>query len=386
MPSQSGLSVSEDRGGAVAAPRFTSLVEAAAWHRDWLRAALPLWWSKGADRAGGGFIEALTVEGDPSPAPRRARVQARQAWTYANVAASGWPGPWNEAARHGIDYLFARYRRGPGRFATVVTADGAPLDDTLVLYDYAFVLLAMAVVQQLEPGVPDLPAESARMREALQAVRHGAGGFREAGAHPFQANAHMHLLEAALAWEAAGRAEWSGFADEIVALALGRFIDAETGLLREFFDADWRPVAGDDGRLVEPGHQFEWAWLLERWGRLRGREDAQAAARRLYRHGLAGVDASRGVAVNALWDDLTLRDGSARLWPQTEWLKAALIMGDEPQALAAAQGLTLYFNTPVRGTWRDKLRPDGGFVAEPAPASSFYHIACAQLELFRAAG
>jgi mannose-6-phosphate isomerase len=313
-------------------------------------------------------------------------VQARQAWTYANVAEAGWAGPWRQAAWHGIDYLFERYRRGPGRIATVVSADGAPLDDALVVYDYAFVLLAMSAVHRLGPGPRDLVAEAAHMRETLEGVRHGAGGFREAGAHPFQANAHMHLLEAALAWEAAGAAEWSDLADEIVAFALARFIDGEGGFLREFFGADWAAAPGDDGRLVEPGHQFEWAWLLERWGRAREREDVRAAARRLYGHGLAGVDRARGVAVNALWDDFGLRDGHARLWPQTEWLKAALILDDPDQAVAAAQALASYFGTPARGAWRDKLRPDGGFVAEPAPASSFYHIVCAQLELFRAVG
>jgi len=384
MPPKTGLNIREGRDGG--APPFADLAAASAWHRDWLGAAAMLWWTRGADHAGGGFLESLTVEGEPSPAPRRARVQARQAWTYANLAEAGWPGPWRQAAWHGIDYLFEKYRRGPGRIATVVSADGAALDDTLVVYDYAFVLLAMSAVHRLGPGPRDLVAEAAALREALDGVRHGAGGFREAGAHPFQANAHMHLLEAALAWEAAGRREWSALADEIVAFALARFIDGEGGFLREFFGPDWTPATGDDGRLVEPGHQFEWAWLLERWGRARGREDVRATARRLYDHGLAGVDRERGVAVNALWDDFSLRDGHARLWPQTEWLKAALILNDADQALAAARALASYFGTPARGAWRDKLRPDGGFVAEPAPASSFYHVVCAQLELFRAAG
>jgi mannose-6-phosphate isomerase len=152
-------------------------------------------------------------------------------------------------------------------------------------------------------------------------------------------------------------------------------------VLREFFDADWRALADDQGGLVEPGHQFEWAWLLERWGRARARQDARDAARRLYATGLRGVAPDTGVAVGALWSDLTVREPVARLWAQTEYLKAALMFGAEAEALRAAQGLALFLQTPRRGTWRDKLRADRSFAEEPAPATSFYHLVGAILPL-----
>ena len=217
-------------------------------------------------------------------------------------------------------------------------------------------------------------------RQALR--EHDHVTIFQLGAHPFQANAHLHLLEAALAWDELDVDPfWGGLADEIVALALGRFIDPAGGFLREFFDADWRPAAGDDGRAVEPGHQFEWAWLLDRWGRARGDAAARDAARTLFRHGLRGLDPVRGVAVDGLWDDLTVRDPTARLWPQTEHLKAALLFGEDAEVLTAAQGLRRYLEAPARGAWRDKLKADGTFVDEPAPASSFYHVIQAVLPL-----
>ena len=163
-------------------------------------------------------------------------------------------------------------------------------------------------------------------------------------------------------------------------LALGRFIDPETGVLREFFDADWGALEGEAG-LVEPGHQFEWAWLLQRWGAMRSDARGPSTARRLYAVGLRGVDPAREVAMNALWDDLSVRDGMARLWPQTERLKAALILGEDADAVSAARGLARYLQTPARGTWRDKMRPDGGFVDEPSPATSLYHLMGAVLAL-----
>ncbi|MEW6017802.1 MAG: AGE family epimerase/isomerase [Pseudomonadota bacterium] len=359
------------------APRFASQDAAARWFDNWLRtAALPLWWTIGADHVAGGFREALSPEGRPVAAPRRSRVQTRQTFVYATAGLMGWEGPWRDAAWHGMTYFLDRYRRPDGLFRALVSEAGEPLDETAALYDQAFALLAMATLHQADPGHVDLAGEGARLLQALQALRHEAGGFREAGAHPFQANAHMHLLEAALAWmEAGGSPEWRALAAEIVELALTRFIDPAGGFLREFFDDTWAPAAGDEGRIVEPGHQFEWAWLLARWGEMTGEPRARPAAERLYAAGLRGVDAVRGVAMNMLNDDFTVRAAAARLWPQTEWLKAALILGEEP--LPPAQALARYLDTPAPGVWLDVWWLDGTFKPEPAPASSFYHIAAA---------
>jgi mannose-6-phosphate isomerase len=200
----------------------------------------------------------------------------------------------------------------------------------------------------------------------------------------------MHLFEAFLAWEEVDpEGGWSKLADEIAELALSRFIDPVSGGLREFFSADWSPASGDLGRVVEPGHQFEWCWLLTRWGRMRGRHDAISSARRLFHIGAShGVDRRRKVAVNTLRDDFTVSNNSARLWPQTERMKAAAILleqaqTDEDKAYLnaeledAMQGLCAYLATPVIGLWWDKMNPDGSFIKEPAPASSLYHIALA---------
>ena len=361
---------------------FSTLAEAAGWFGLWLRtAALPVWWSLGADRERGGFVEAIAQDGSPQPAPRRGRVQGRMIFSFAQAGMMGWSGPWREAARHALAGMKADFLRPDGLVRTLVGLDGRPLDDTPHVYDQAFALLGLASLRQAGESADEALDLAHRLREGLEALRHPAGGFQEAGDQPFQANAHMHLLEASLAWEEAGEAGWSGLSDEIAGLALGAFID-HRGVLSEFFDADWRRADGDDGRLVEPGHQFEWAWLLDRWGRARGRADGQLAARALHEAGRQGVDPRRACAVNALWQDLTVRDGWARLWPQTEFLKSALALGETEDALQAAAGLRRYLDTPVRGLWRDRQGPTGGFAPGDAPATSLYHIvgAIRQLE------
>lgn len=363
---------------------FATLAAAAAWYDAWLAdAALPLWAADGRDSARGSFREALTVVGEPWPAPRRARVQTRQVWVYATAATEQFGEDYGALAGQAYDFYRAHYRRPDGLFARTADDDGVIVDPTALLYEQAFSLLAMSALETVQPGAG--AADAAALRAALEAMRHPAGGFREAGAQPFQANAHMHLLEAALAWEATGAAGWSRLADEIAELALARFIDPDSGAIREFFDADWRALPDASGGLLEPGHQLEWAWLLNRWGQARGDGAARSAAERLYAAGQRGVDA-RGIAAGALWSDLSVREPTARLWAQTEHLKAALVFGGEAAGLRAAQALALYLETPRRGTWRDKLHADGSFVEEPAPATSFYHLLGAILPLRTAAG
>src|SRR6202011_38738 len=105
-------------------------------------------------------------------------------------------------------------------------------------------------------------------------------------------------------------------------LALSHLIDPATGMLHETFDNSWKPTSDAPGRLAEPGHQFESAWLLLRWGQRRA--DVREAARQLIdvteTQGVKG-----GVAIYAIVNDTSIHDGSARLWAQTERLRAAAL-------------------------------------------------------------
>ena len=88
-----------------------------------------------------------------------------------------------------------------------------------------------------------------------------------------------------------------------------------------------------------------------------------------------------GVAINALLNDFSVHDPKARLWPQTERLKGALlaasVTGDSKYSTIAAEAaasLFLYLDTAVAGLWLDMRLPNGVLVDSPAPASSFYHL------------
>jgi mannose/cellobiose epimerase-like protein (N-acyl-D-glucosamine 2-epimerase family) len=359
---------------------------------QWLRSyAYPLWATQGFDAMHGGFQESLTSAGPTADQPRRLRVQARQVYSFACAAGLGWsPARAAQLVTRGLEYFLRHYRRSDGLFRTLVAADGKALDERAQLYDQAFVLLALAESQSVLGPQPELLQTARVLRAALyQQLKRPGPGFSSGvpDALPLLANPHMHLLEAALSWiPIDDDPAWSALAAEIVALALDRFIAPGTGAVREYFDADWAPSAGTAGRIVEPGHQFEWGWLLLRWNGVNGAAAQQAAATLVQlgeAHGIRG-----GVAINELLDDFSVHDGQARLWPQTERLKAALRMAAITHqarywwmAVHAARGLRRYFDTEVRGLWYDRLTVDGQFLQQPAPASSFYHIVCALVEL-----
>lgn len=353
--------------------------------RRWLLDdALPLWWRQGADRRHGGFHDALALDGKPVDRPKRARVQARQAYVYAVAGSLGWTGPWREASTHALDFFTGRFARPDGLYRARVYPDGSPVEGVAELYDQAFALFAFAEARRHLPERADLTGRAHDLLDAVErAFANPAGGFYEPGQrHPCGANPHMHLLEAALAWtEVDDDQRWTELADRVAELALSRFLNPMRGLVREHFTCDWSPAAGLDGRWVEPGHQFEWAWLLDRWAEARGRAEGGEVARRLYRAGLAAVDPERGVAVNVVLDDGAVHDADARLWPQTEWIKAAVRLGEAAEVDAAVRALTPYLDVPVAGLWRDRRLASGGFAEEPSPASSFYHLVGAIAQL-----
>ena len=367
---------------------------------EWLaNAALPLWQERGFDRHGGGFVETIDMAGQPTRANRRSRVQPRQVYCFAEAGRRGWKGDWQSVATEGLAYFDRVYLQPDGFYGALADADGKLLDPSFDLYNQAFALLAFSYLAQVFPERrAEMTERSNRLREKLEAhCKHPTAGFEEDNPPrlPLCSNPHMHLFEACLASEETegfDRIAWTNLADEIAHLCMENFIDCETGALREFFDHDWAPMPGDKGRIVEPGHQFEWAWLLLRWGERRGNADALVKARRLFEIGEQyGIAQPRDVAVMTLLDNFSVADPVARLWPQTEWLKAAarfsaLTQGEERErylrsAVRAATALSRFLDTPVKGLWRDKQRQDGGFIDEPAPASSFYHILCAIYEL-----
>jgi mannose/cellobiose epimerase-like protein (N-acyl-D-glucosamine 2-epimerase family) len=370
-----------------------SLISSADRTARWLcDVAAPLW-SQTGRTASGLFPERITLSGIAESDYYRVFVQARHIFAFRAIGQIGWSGPWRELIGETMTTLIGAAKRSDGFYVHTLNSSAGPLDRRVDLYDQAFVLLALATAGEALGDAKWFDLAEELLDNINSKWLHPKGGFTEGEiANPSvrRQNPHMHLFEATLALsEASGRLCFVNVADAIAELAVQRLIDPSTGALLEYFTDDLLPAFGVDGRIVEPGHCFEWAWLFERLAAA-GKLAAIPVADRLTTFARTyGIDRSRNVAINEVLTDGTVHNGDARLWPQTERLKAACARyrrtgqaAEANEVDAAVRGLEQYYASDVSpGLWRDKLLLDGRWIDEQAPGSSLYHIACAYAEL-----
>jgi N-acylglucosamine 2-epimerase/mannose-6-phosphate isomerase len=362
--------------------------------QNWLDDALTFWSARGVDWDAGGFVEQLNLDGsDPRVDFKRTRVLCRQIYVFSHAAVLGRPGSL-DLARHGYDFLVAHAWLGPERgWARRLGRTGGVLDPTPDLYDLAFVLFALGWYHRAS-GDPDALARAeATVLYLSEHMRHPAGGYLvdKPARGPRQQNPHMHLLEAALAnLEASGKPVFRELADEIVHLARTRFVDPRSGTLAEYFTEDLRRADGEQGRITEPGHQFEWAWILSNYQRLTGVDVAALATTLALSAEDHGVDPATGATFDEVRDDGVVLKRSSRAWTNAERIQAAVALfeltGRDPVPVIQQSGsllLSRYLAHQPRGTWIDHLDAEGKPMVDKIPASSLYHFMISFCEALR---
>lgn len=347
---------------------------------EWLKTqALPLWLTKGVNPRGG-FEEAMTLTGVPHAVPRRAMVQARQLYAVRTALQMGLL-PDARALpllEDGSAFLLKHFRHEGGGFIHSVRPDLVPNDERPDLYTQAFAIfgLAQAYAELKDAG---LKARAFEVVDYLKRERAlPEGGYSELGKDGRvlrQSNPHMHLFEAYVAWlEVDDDPQWRRLANEILDLALTRFVDPATKLLAEHFDERWKPLRAPDYFLWEPGHQFEWAWLMNRYQHATKVPLADPIASLMMNAERFGIDPASGAVRDEMWSDFGVKSPTSRFWPQCERIKACAALGLPESADQGMEALLRFFVTPVPGLWYDRMNPDGSFHQEPARASSLYHI------------
>jgi mannose/cellobiose epimerase-like protein (N-acyl-D-glucosamine 2-epimerase family) len=390
------MSISHDAAlsRAILLPTMDAILALSRFAREVL---LPLSRDCFVDSVHGGFHERLDETRTPIAIGRkRLMVQSRQLYLLSHAALLG-DRSGEQAMEHGYNFLLRNYRdllHGGWYFA--VTPSGEALDRSKDLYGHAFLLFALAWLHRAF-SVPDAMAHAAETMDVLHA-RMGlpGGGFHSAASQDWtpssdmrQQNPHMHLLEAVLALhDASGDPRWLAEADALVQLFQERLYHRRTGTLREFFAVDWK-LHPKHGEIVEPGHQFEWAWLLlqyrQRGGRLSVVEEADSMFRFALRY---GFDLQHGGLHDQIAPDGTPMLCTRRIWPMAEAIKACVAMTERgrdhrSEADRLAGRLLHDFVSANQIGWYETLTREGSPSTTQLPGSTPYHLFLAAAEAER---
>ena len=364
--------------------------------RSWLtNSLLPGWIARAYDPARPGFVEYLQPDGTPELGEiRTTLVTARLTYVFSHAHLLGVPGAL-AAARHGFAFLTGALRQPDGRFVHSCTTDGEPVDGRSDFYDLAFVLFALGWYAKATGDQSALALAGEVMDFLERELAHPAGGFREdtLGALPRRQNPHMHLLEACHALAAVSPdPRWLATADRLVRLMRECMLDSN-GTLGEFFGEDWAAFPGPRGLIREPGHHFEWTWLLYHHERLTGSAEARATARSLHAFGQSQVDAPANASrlvVNEVDPAGDMLNGAALLWPQTEYLKALVARvefeGDADAAARLDRHVALMFQHFVdreSGLWVNQIDSGRQPITDRVPVRVLYHLVLALAEICR---
>ncbi|PMS31166.1 AGE family epimerase/isomerase [Paraburkholderia rhynchosiae] len=358
-------------------PTAASTIALAAALRDHFNGViLPMWRGPGFNNALKLPHEALSAE-DHRPAPSqryRAMACARQLFVFSKAGDAAHA----QLLFDSLTRTFQDTQHG-GWFYSV-DEHGAPLDTAKDLYTHAFVVFACAeygrrsgngdaleIVHRTSALIQShFAAEDDLFNAALTA------DFAHVTGTPVQ-NPLMHLTEAWLAAREATRDNAFDAALRRLAGAVARhFVHAPSGCIAEL------PIGTHDNRL-EPGHQFEWFWLVNQAGAMfEGSGLVEAMPRAFTYAQRNGVDQETGGVYASLDEDGRIKDPTQRIWAQTEYLRA-LASHDEPAMNAVLPRQIELFQ-------RRFLRPEGWFECKTSagevaradmPSTTPYHLATA---------
>lgn len=360
---------------------------------------LPFWAADGFYQAHGMFAERFDFHGFPvNEVPHRAMVQARQIFIYCHAARSGtYPGGGDIGLRalHTLISLFCDDSDPRAGVCYSIASNGSILSRARDSYTHAFVLFALAAAYRLSNDrvtLRAIEAISTFVDRNLSDANHFGLFDQHPAVSPLKAqNPLMHLLEAYLALHEA----WpeGGFLDRASAIVhhfRSRMYLDDHGVLVEHYAQDWSDVADHPtGTFFEPGHQFEWAWLLHWYGEL-SRTDQQDLADALWSSACRHGRSETGLCFDEVDLAMQPRKLTHRLWPHTEGAKIAAVRalhGHSDGAKTADDMLRIldgvFLRRPFVAGWVDRVESDGSPLVDYVPASSLYHLYSAMAEVSR---
>lgn len=364
-----------DVANSAFSPELTSTFAAVQAH--FRQVIVPLWQGPGWNAELALPYEALSPAHQPLPPQRyRAMACARQLYVFASLIDDpAFPDAAERAAALFRSLQSHFHDAEHGGWFYSIDAHGAPLDQRKDLYTHAFIIFACAHywAKVREPLVESVL--NAALQVVLEQFSTGNGLYEASldqdwsslGSGPLQ-NPLMHLAEAFLA-------TLSVREDPTVQSALLALTDAmQQHFIEPVHNVMLEKPRGAVDNWFEPGHQFEWLFLLASSPLLRGTALHGSLERAFGFAEQVGVDPQTGAVCGMLAPDGTLRDGTQRIWAQAEYLRA-LTLRPEGTERVQRQLLALQQRFLYTGGWYECRDGQGNVSREDMPSTTPYHLA-----------
>lgn len=364
-----------DVANSAFSPELTATFAAVQAH--FRQVIVPLWQGPGWNVELALPYEALSPAHQPLPPQRyRAMACARQLYVFASLIDDpAFPAAAERAAALFRSLQSHFHDAEHGGWFYSIDPHGAPLDQRKDLYTHAFIIFACAHywAKVREPLVESVL--NAALQVVLEQFSTGNGLYEASldhdwsslGSGPLQ-NPLMHLAEAFLA-------TLSVREDPTVQSALLALTD---GMQQHFIEPVHNVMLekprGAVDNWFEPGHQFEWLFLLASSPLLRGTALHGSLDRAFGFAEQVGVDPQTGAVCGMLAPDGTLRDGTQRIWAQAEYLRA-LTLRPEGAERVQRQLLALQQRFLYTGGWYECRDGQGNVSREDMPSTTPYHLA-----------
>ena len=358
-----------------------SAITLAAGLRDhFTRVILPIWRGPGFNAGLNLPYEAVNATSHaPLPVERyRAMACARQLFVFSQAGEAAHAHVLFDALVH-----YFQDKQSGGWFYSV-DAQGAPLDTTKDLYTHAFLVFACAeygarfgnrdaldIVKSTSALIETRFAAADGLFNAAQDAR-----FATVTGMPIQ-NPLMHLTEGWLAArEATQDSAFDAALHKLAEAIAHTFVHRPTGCIAEL------PLGKADNRL-EPGHQFEWFWLVKQAGKLLDGTELDEALTRAFDFAQQhGVDEATGAVCASLDETGGIKDPTQRIWAQSEYLRA-LATRDDAAARAALPRQIERFQERFlhQHGWYECKTATGEVSRADMPSTTPYHLATAYAAL-----
>lgn len=342
---------------------------------DWVMVeVLPFWMQRRATDILP-FVEHRTLQGEPDfPGYLRLRTAARQVAVYSQAARMGceWAEP---VARAGWKTLEQYFWKNDGGWYARIGRWGQAIDMEFSLYDQALAINACAHWAQLSNSLLPIDMAFRTLEQIDQRLSSSEQpGWRTAADMSGRdQKSHMQLLDALLTLNAVVPAlQMREKIRVILDLLETCLIDEQSGAVIEWFDKNWQ--IDRVGAVVEPGHQFQWVWLISE-ARRAGFDSGVSTDHLLAFADIYGWCPRNDLLVDACRTDGSLLSPNYSLKSHCMALRTCTITDDRHDAKRVASRIFRFFAArPFAEGWVDRF--DDALMPAVANVStgSIYHL------------